>query len=230
MQRFIVFFFGLLSACGAARAGEAASAPEPAIEDAVAYLAELEARLGDAESIAIEAALENESPRLPSAASLELTGERARWVLRGERDGRPLVVRVESREGSTTLQVEGGEGGTTPPMREHRAFVTEGLVRAGLYQTAAWVMGGQQLRDFMVAGGERWAPIDEARVGEPTEVDGVMTVAIHARTAAFGRGTGEVTLYVDAATRLPVARENVEVTSDGEVRSRERYRCFDVTP
>jgi hypothetical protein len=217
---------GVMLGCGAPTTPQPAQAPS--IEDAAAFLEELEERIRDASSVAIDAEVIGEAEPAPGSIAVTAEGSRFAWRWRATRNGAQAELTIDADDREMRIRA-GSEDATAPAPAEPRELLAIGVVRAGLLSTASSTLAGDELRELSDGRPCCWAELIEPVRGEPTVVDGVTVVPISAQTGAFGQPRGTMTLYVDPVRRVPVRRETTMRTYDEEPHPFvERYTRFEI--
>jgi len=114
----------------------------------------------------------------------------------------------------------------TPPGLAEALWV--GLTRMGILHNLAELSEGSP-PDHAEGGVRAWVRVGDPVVGAKEQVEGVLARPLRFDILVRGsKASGEATLWVDAATGLPVKRVQVVHFPDGDMRVVERYRAVEL--
>jgi len=240
----------LLGACGApprpppweAGKEEPAAASSVLPADPEAAFTALQERLLAARSIELAVEVESSQP-YPSLLTGTLTlrsGNQLELAVDGKFTDQSVNLRLKSA-GGRLVGGPHGQGDKTIDQRTPPALgeaVVIGLMGMGLLHNLALLSSGMP-PDHAAGGAASWVVTSEHTwdTGRDATIDGRATRALGFQISVEGQNVGDATLWLDAATGLPVKREvrvhfsgESDGSASGTMRVSETYLKFEVSP
>lgn len=215
-----VLRIALALALGLGLAGCASSQPA-ALEDAADALAALEARLLTTPGTFTYHVTSEGAFAADLTGLLEMTGDYVGLVAEGDFGGAATQLQLTVLDGEVEMVV-GGEKTTVPHPPALREAVVLGLVRMGLLHNLARLTVAD-LPDHAEGGVAEWIETHSATWGPVAQIEGVEARALRFALRVAGTEAADVTLWLDAATGLPVRRDQTTDFPGGTMTVVERY-------